>query len=276
MNVSNDGVGNKHYLTTPKVIIFDWHATLVDTFDAMYHSINDVLLKFDRIGLFKRLTKPEDSKNIEDLKLVEYVRIYKKLHPKITADQKVSRTDIFEILFDKDEDAKEIAHLEFNKSYRRHFGEIHPFEADTDKMLVELREMDIKLGVMTNRDREFLEREINVIQVNGWKHLFDTLVCGDDVINRKPAPDLIYRALENLDKEPGQDCWYVGDSTTDTISAKEAGVTNIFFNRAHWDQDWLDKIFPGTEKHPHKPDAVVNNNREFMQLVKSSFSELSG
>jgi phosphoglycolate phosphatase len=268
MNLTNDGVGNKLNLTAPKVIIFDWHATLVDTFDAMYHAINDVLAKFERLGLFKRLTKPEDNKNIEDAKLVEYVLTYRKLHPKITADQKVSRTDIFEILFDQDEDAKEIAHLEFNKCYRHHFGEIHPFEKDTDKMLIELREMGIKLGVMTNRDREFMEREINVIQVNGWRHLFDTLVCGNDVINRKPAPDLIYKALENMDLEPGLDCWYVGDSTTDTTSAKEAGVTNIFFNGAHWDQDWLDQIFPGTEKHPHKPDAVVNNNKELMQLVK--------
>jgi len=79
----------------------------------------------------------------------------------------------------------------------------------------------------------------------------------------------IYKALENLDEAPGPDCWYVGDSTTDTISAKEAGITNVFFNGAQWDQAWLDNIFPGTEKHPHIPDAVVNNNNEFMQLVRS-------
>lgn len=263
------------YLTTPKVIIFDWHATLVDTFDAMYHAIDDVLGKFERLGLFKRLAKTEDSKNVEDAKLLEYVRTYQKLHPKISAEQKVSRTDIFEILFAKDADAKDIAHLEFNRCYRHHFGEIHPFEDDTDKMIIELREMGMKLGVLTNRDREFLDREINVIQVNGWRHLFDTLVCGDDVINRKPAPDLIYKALENLDEEPGPDCWYVGDSTTDTISAKDAGITNVFFNGAQWDQDWLDKLFPGTEKHPHLPDAVVNNNNEFMQLVRSCLQDCS-
>ncbi len=257
-------------LTPPQVILFDWHATLVDTFDAMYHAIDDVLRKFHNLGLLKRMTKPENSKNIEDARLVEYVRTYKKLHPRVTADQKISRTDIFEVLFDKDEDAKEIAHIEFNKCYRDHFGEIHPFEDDIDKMLVALRELGMKLGVMTNRDREFLNREINVIQVTGWTHLFDILICGDDVINRKPAPDPIIKALEKLDINPGLDCWYVGDSTTDTVSAKEAGVTSIFFNGAHWDQDWLDKIFPGTEKHPHKPDVVVNNFKEFMQLVKSS------
>jgi len=271
MNLSNGGVGKKLYLTIPKVILFDWHATLVDTFDAMYHAIDDVLGKFDRLGILTRLTNPEHSKTIEDAKLVKYVHKNRKLHPRIVADKKISRTDIFEVLFDDDENAKEIAHLEFNKSYYDHFGEIHPFEKDTDKMLESLREMGIKLGVMTNRDRKFLEREINVIQVNGWTHFFDTVVCGDDVINRKPAPDLIFKSLENLDAKPGLDCWYIGDSTTDTVSAKQAGVTSIFYNGAHWDQAWLDKIFPGTKKHPHKPDAVVNNNKEFLQLVNTYF-----
>ena len=175
-------------------------------------------------------------------------------------------------MFDDDKHAKEIAHLEFNKCYRRHFGEIHPFEEDTDKMLVKLREMGMKLGVITNRDREFLEREINVIHVNGWTHLFDSIVCGDDVVHRKPDPDLIFKSLEKLGVNPGLDSWYVGDSMTDTISAKEAGVTNIFYNGAQWDQDWLDKIFPGTEKQPHKPDAVVNNNKELLRKIKPCYS----
>ena len=100
-------------------------------------------------------------------------------------------------------------------------------------------------------------------------HLFDTIVCGGDVQRRKPAPDLIFKALANLSMPPGPDCWYVGDSTTDTIAAKEAGVTNIFYNGARWDQVWLDKIYPGTTRHPHKPDAIVDDFRDLTELVKS-------
>ncbi|MCW8945913.1 MAG: HAD family hydrolase, partial [Sedimenticola sp.] len=57
------------------------------------------------------------------------------------------------------------------------------------------------------------------------------------------------------------------DSTTDTIAAKRAGVTSVFFNGAQWDQQWLDKIFPGTPQHPHKPDVVVNDFGEFWALT---------
>ena len=252
----------------PSVILFDWHATLVDTLNAMDHAVDDILLEFKDLGLLERLTKQGESKTIEDAKLVEHVRNYQRLHPKIKADQKISRTDIFEVLFDKDDEAKAIAHAEFNKCYRNHFGEIHPFEKDIDKMLIKLRQNGIKTGVLTNRDREFLECEISIINVTGWTELFDTLVCGDDVTKRKPSPDSVLKAMKNLEIEPGLNCWYVGDSSTDTIAAKEAGVTSIFFNGAKWNEKWLDQIFPGTEKFPHKPDAIVNNFTEFMDLVE--------
>lgn len=255
-------------LATPEVILFDWHATLVDTHEAMYHAVDDVLIKLEELDLLQYMTKPGHSKTEEDAKLVNYVRNNRKLPARIKIEQKISRTDIFEVLFDSDEGAKKTAHEEFNKCYRTHFGEIRPFEDGIENMLIKLREKKIKVGVLTNRNREFLEHEINVIHVEGWGHLFDTMVCGDDVENRKPAPDLIFKALENLGLEPGLHCWYVGDSTTDTVAAKEAGVISIFYNGAQWDEDWLDKIFPGTDKHPHKPDMVINNFKEFMHLLK--------
>lgn len=255
-------------LAKPEVILFDWHATLVDTHEAMYHAVDDVLPKFGELGLLERMTKSGESKTEEDARLLEYVRSNLKLHPKIKAEQKISRTDIFEILFDSDEEAKMFAHEEFNKCYRNHFGEIYPYEDGIEDMLMTLRKKGIKLGVLTNRNREFLEHEINVIHVEGWGHLFDTMVCGDDVKKRKPAPDLILKALVNLGVKPGPHSWYVGDSTTDTIAANEAGVISIFYNGAQWDKDWLNKIFPCTNKHPHKPDVVVNNFKEFMYIVK--------
>ena len=53
----------------------------------------------------------------------------------------------------------------------------------------------------------------------------------------------------------------------DVIAAKEAKVTAIFYNGAGWGQLWIDKIFPGTVRHPHKPDAVINHFSELASLV---------
>lgn len=252
----------------PRIILFDWHATLVDTHDAMYHAIDDVLPKLRELDVIDRMVKTEDSKTLEDAKLVKYVKDNNKLHPKLKAARKVSRTDIFQVLFGDDEDAKKLVHEAFDDAYRNYFGEVYPFEPGVEKMLEDLHELNLKVGALTNRNREFMMHEVSVVNETGWEHFFDTIVCGDDVEKRKPAPDQILLALEGLDEKPSLDCWYVGDSTTDIIAAKEAGVTGIYYNGAEWSKDWLDKIFPGTVAHPHRPDVVVNNFKELMHLVR--------
>lgn len=254
-------------LTPPQVVLFDWHATLVDTLDAMYHAVDELLPELRDMGLLNRMVDPEDSRSPEDARLVEYVQSYNRLHPKVRADRKVSRTDIFEVLFGPDQEAKQIAHGVFNQHYRRHYGDVKPFEPRVKQLLTGLRDLPVTVGVITNRDREFFEHELAAVDGTGWTELFDIAVCGDDTPLRKPHPDQLLRAVELLGRRVGMDVWYVGDSTTDIVAAKRAGMTAVFFNGAQWDLPWLHKIFPGSERHPHKPDVVVNDFSEFWALV---------
>ena len=254
-------------LIRPRVVLFDWHATLVDTLDAMYHAVDDMLPDFRSLKLMERMVMPEDSKTPEDAKLVAYVREFAKLHPKVKADRKISRTDIFEVLFGDDEAAKAIAHKTFNQHYRNHYGNVNAFEPRVRAVLEGLHRLEISVGVITNRDREFFEHELAAVEGTGWTHLFDTNVCGDDTPLRKPHPDQLLLAAENLNYPADPSVWYVGDSTTDIIAAKRAGMTAVFFNGAQWDLPWLHKIFPGTRRHPDKPDVVVNDFSEFWALV---------
>ncbi|MGI9224863.1 MAG: HAD family hydrolase [Woeseiaceae bacterium] len=255
-------------LVAPGVALFDWHATLVDTLDAMYHAVDDALLRFDELGLIDALIPHELCKTPEDARLVDYVREHQRLHPKIKTERRISRTDIFEVLFGKNEQAKHIAHEAFNNAYRNHYGEAHPFEGGELDLLIEMRELDVRLGILTNRDREFFELELALVDDGAWVDLFDTTVCGCDTGKRKPNPDPIFKALDNLAEKPGLNCWYVGDSTTDVIAAKRAGITSVFFNGAGWDHAWINKIFPGTEGHPHQPDAIVDSFAEFKWLFE--------
>lgn len=254
-------------LVPPSIILFDWHATLVDTLDAMYRAVDDMLPELEQHGLLQRMVDPKQSKSPDDAKLVEYVRDYAQLHPKIKADRKISRTDIFEVLFGEDQQAKKVAHTIFNQHYRNHFGTVLPFEPQVRSVLVGLKALGLKLGVITNRDREFFEHEIQAVEGGTWANLFDTMVCGDDTINRKPHPDQLIESAAQLGREPAMDIWYVGDSTTDIIASKLGGFTGVFFNGAQWDRDWLHTIFPGNERYPHKPDVVVNDFSEFWALV---------
>jgi phosphoglycolate phosphatase len=254
-------------LTPPRVALFDWHATLVDTLDAMYRAVDDTLPELNAMGLLNRMVDPAESRSPEDARLVIYVQSYNRLHPKIHADRKISRTDIFEVLFGSDEETKQQAHAVFKRHYRRHYGAVRPFEPKVRELLDGLRGLGLRTGVITNRDREFFEHELRIVDGSGWADRFDVVVCGDDTPLRKPHPDQLLEAVAKLGDTPGPDIWYIGDSTTDTASAKRAGVTSVFFNGAQWDLPWLQKIFPGTPRHPHKPDVVVNDFSEFWALV---------
>ena len=255
-------------LAAPKVVLFDWHATLVDTLDAMYHAVDDVLPRFPELGLMEALIPHDRCKTPEDARLVDYVRAHRKLHPKIKAQRRISRTDIFEVLFGSNEAAKQVAHQAFNDAYRNHYGEAHPFEGGELELLIEMRELKVRLGILTNRDREFFEKELALVDDGQWVGLFDTTVCGCDTGKRKPNPEPIFKALDDLGAQPGPDSWYVGDSTTDVIAAKRAGITSVFFNGVGWEHAWINKIFPGTAAHPYQPDAIVDSFAEFKWLVE--------
>ena len=253
-------------LSAPRVILFDWHATLVDTMDAMYQAVDATLAELAELGLAERLVAVEAGRCGDDVALISYVREHAALPPIIKRERRVSRTDLFETLFGDDLEAKQLAHRRFSGHYRKYFGVVRPFEPQLGSLLAAVRALPMQLGVITNRDREFFEHEIGALDED-WTELFDTYVCGDDTVKRKPYPDPLYKALDNLGQPAGPQVWYVGDSASDTVAAHRAGVTSVFFNGAEWDLLWLRQRFAGTEEYPYRPDVVVNDFAEFWALV---------
>lgn len=242
-------------LSAPRVVFFDWHGTLADTFEAMYRAVDDLLPALDELGLAPRLVTPGRGRIPEHDAFVAHVRSHRTLPPETKRERRISRTEMFEILFGADEEAKHVAHEAFDRCYLRHFGAVHAFEPGVRAMLGTLRSAGIRTGMLTNRRRALFSRELTEVDGTGWRDLFDVIVCGDDVRRRKPAADMVLRALDELGVAPGPEIWFVGDSTTDTVAAKEAGVTAIYYNGAKWGPGHLVRIFPGT----HRPDAIAGD-----------------
>ena len=242
-------------LARPRAIFFDWHGTLADTFEAMYLAVEDMLPLLGELALAERIVPPGSGRVPEHEALIEHVRRSRSLPQHIKDERRISRTEIFEILFGGDEGAKHVAHEAFDRCYMQHFAEVHPFEPGVPAMLGKLRAAGLKTGMLTNRRRALFARELARVDGTGWQGLFDVVVCGDDVRRRKPAPDMVQRALEELGMAAGADVWFVGDSTTDTIAAKLAGVTAVYYNGAKWEAGYLVRIFPGE----HRPDAIAGN-----------------
>ena len=175
MTTLNEGI------QPPSVLIFDWHGTLVDTHDAMFSAMEDMLPQLEDLGLVEKLLPEEQCRTQDDARLVRYIRIFRRLHPRILAERRVSRTDIFNAIFGDNKAAKLVAHKAYNNAYRKYFGQVKPFQPGAYEYLCALKAMGIKLAVSTNRNREFLDKELQTVDEGRWHHLFDATVCADDV-----------------------------------------------------------------------------------------------
>src|SRR5690554_6897830 len=250
-------------LQPPSVLIFDWHGTLVDTHDAMFSAMEEMLPQLEELGLVEQLLPEDQCRTEDDARLVRYIRIFRRLHPRILAERRVSRTDIFNAVFGDDREARLIAHQAYNDCYRKYFGQVKPFQPGAYEYLTALKAMGIRLAVSTNRNREFLDRELETVDEGRWADLFDATVCADDVTQYKPDPQVLLRALETLGKPAGAEAWYLGDSYVDMLTATNARIAGVFYNGAGWERQRIDSWF----SHRDAPAAVVESFEELMDLL---------
>lgn len=76
----------------------------------------------------------------------------------------------------------------------------------------------------TSSKRSIAKEYLSIAKVSRY---FDVLVCGDDVVNGKPKPDIFLKATEELACDPDK-CVVFEDSQNGVIAALEAGTNPIF------------------------------------------------
>ncbi|MHB1294912.1 MAG: HAD family hydrolase [Anaerolineae bacterium] len=91
---------------------------------------------------------------------------------------------------------------------------------DVRGLLQRLVASGVLLGLATTDDRAPTERTLRRLGLDAF---FATLVCGDDGIPIKPAPDMARTICERLHVAP-QDAIAVGDTIADMTMAREAGL----------------------------------------------------
>jgi HAD superfamily hydrolase (TIGR01509 family) len=86
------------------------------------------------------------------------------------------------------------------------------------ELLDALLAADVPMALVTNTRRALTENALNSI----GRQYFSVTVCGDEVPEGKPAPDIYIRAAELLGLASG-DCLAIEDSVTGTAAAEDAG-----------------------------------------------------
>ena len=103
-------------------------------------------------------------------------------------------------------------------------GAINPQEiqtkGDIKKVLYQLSQANICIAVVTSDDRSMTEAALDILGISA---LVDIVICGDDPIPNKPAPDALWLIAEQLGIETG--CiMMVGDTLSDMQFASNAGA----------------------------------------------------
>lgn len=80
-----------------------------------------------------------------------------------------------------------------------------------------------RLGIVTTKTAHYSQE---LLEHLGVMHYFEVLIGRESVINPKPHPEPILKALEHL-KADAKQTWMIGDTPLDLIAAREAGVHGV-------------------------------------------------
>ncbi len=177
------------------IILFDLDGTLLDSTDAILRCFDD---SFKEFGL---VTPPD-----EDIKALIG-------HP---LDYMYSHLGI-------EEDRVWNAVATYKKYYRKRSKSMTYWLPHAKDAIIEASQF-ARLGVVTTKTGKY-SREL--LEHMGVMDYFETLIGREDVVNPKPHPEPILKALNNMKVKDNSLVWMIGDTCMDMISAKDAGISSI-------------------------------------------------
>ena len=139
--------------------------------------------------------------------------------------------------------------IEYLDLYETVFTRQPVFLPGIEVLLKELTQAGLQWGIVTNKPRRFsvdLIKSIKLLDTN-LHDLSACLLCGDDALQPKPAPDILLMACSITNTKPSE-CVYVGDAERDVEAGKAAGMKTVVALFGYiattdepdtWGADWL-------------------------------------
>lgn len=92
------------------------------------------------------------------------------------------------------------------------------------ELLDYLEEKEIQKVVATSSVRE---KALRYLELGGIKERFDWVICGSDVEESKPNPEIFLKAAAHMNRQP-EECMVLEDSRLGIQAAASAGMTGVF------------------------------------------------
>jgi len=177
-----------------KAIVFDFDGTVADTLPLIFRGIQHVFHKFAK----QTLTDAD---------------VVARFGP---TEEGIIRAGLAEADYVQ-------AVAEFFQIYKAEHENIVLPNPDVRALLGELKGQGYSLALFTGKGRRAADISLGKLDL---AHFFDVILTGDEVHQPKPDPAGIFLALRHLGVTANE-AVYVGDSASDMLAAKAAGVVGI-------------------------------------------------
>jgi phosphoglycolate phosphatase len=186
----------------PRAVLFDLDGTLIDSAPDIAAAVNELLSHSSRGPLTLAEVTSMIGNGVE--KLVERAfaaTIGGALAPAALRREQMAMVDI----------------------YANHLTQLTVPMPSAPDVLEVFHGDGILLGLVTNKPQRFIE---TILDHLGMSSLFGAVIGGDAGVAKKPAPDMLLAAMQQLGVEPWNTVM-VGDSTSDVEAARAAGVPSV-------------------------------------------------
>ena len=143
---------------------------------------------------------------------------------------------------------------EFGRLSKDKYAKLVTPYPNSREVKLKLKEMGIKLGVVTNKAHDMAMHCLDVIGLND---VFEILIGSSDVKSFKPSPEGIYKAMEALGVKDKKRVLYVGDNALDDQTAKNAGIDSCLVT-------WGPRILPDNIHPTYK----IDNYFDLLEVIE--------
>ncbi len=185
------------------LVLFDLDGTLLDTACELADAVNDTLAELGQRPVTEAQVRDWIGNGTRELLVCALADAGGQPRETLRGSQALAR-----------------AASVFDPHYEARCGTRSQPYPHAEQLLRQLLAGGVRLAVVTNKDSRFT---LPLLAHHRLAPLLDAVVCGDDVPNKKPAPDGILRCLESLGVPPSR-ALFVGDSAIDVASARNAGI----------------------------------------------------
>ena len=207
-----------------KAVVFDLDGTLLDTLTDIFNSVNVTITKYGYQARTRQEIRAYLGNGSE--------RLCRLSLPKAVREDEFQK--IFQSFLTYYQDHCQIA--------------TRPYDGIT-ALLETLSQRGYKLAIVTNKP-DGAAKELR----RSFFPLVDVALGQNSSMRKKPAPDMVEKALEELGVEKAE-AVYVGDSEVDKATADNSGLDCVLVTWGFRDQDVVEKM--GAAHVIHRPEELL-------------------